>query len=82
MIAKPRFRPLPCKGGWQIHVTWPDTRSEQLSSYPSEAAAISWISNVSDKWAANVTAGNNRAHRRNGRPITQIVADWLPFSDG
>lgn len=78
MIAKPSFRPVPCDGGWQIRVTWPDARTEELSGYPSEADAISWINNVSEKWIVNVTTRNGRCHARNGRSITQIIADWLP----
>ena len=75
MIAKPSFRPVPCNGGWQIRVTWPDARTEQLSGYPSEADAIRWINNVSEKWVVNVTTRNRRA--RNGSSITQIVGDLL-----
>jgi len=82
MIAKPSFRPVPCNGGWQIKVTWPDARTEHLSGYPSEADAIKWINNVSDKWAANVSTRNNRLHTRNGRWIIQIIAARLPFADG
>ena len=75
MIAKPSFRPVPCNGGWQIRVTWPDARTEQLSGYPSEADAIRWINNVSEKWVVNVTTRNRRA--RNGSSITQVVGDLL-----
>ena len=82
MNAKPNFRPVPCNGGWQIHVTWPDARTEVLGGYPSEADAVRWINNVSDKWAANATARNNRLHTRNGRSITQIISGRLPFADG
>jgi hypothetical protein len=38
-------------GGWQILVTRPDARAEQLSGYSSEAEAVKWINNLSDKWA-------------------------------
>ncbi len=48
MNAKPSFRPVPCHGGWQILVTWPDARTEQLSGYSSEAEAVKWINNLSD----------------------------------
>ena len=78
MIAKPSFRPVPVNGGWQIRVTWPDARTEQLGGYPSEADAIRWINNVSEKWIANVTNRRTRCHARNGRSITQIIANLLP----
>ena len=73
MIAKPSFRPVPDNGGWQIRVTWPDARTEQLKGYSTEADAVSWINNVSDKWAATASAG--RRHTRNGRSIIQVVVD-------
>jgi hypothetical protein len=57
MNAKPSFRPVPCPGGWQILVTWPDARSEQLGGYSSEAEAVKWINNVSDKWADRANEG-------------------------
>ena len=41
MNAKPKFRPVyHGNGGWQIHVTWPDARTEVLGGYPSEAEAV------------------------------------------
>ena len=77
MNAKPIFRPVPCNGGWQIHVTWPDARTEQFGGYPSEAEAVRWINNVSDRWTANVVAGNRRRLTRNDRSIIQILAERL-----
>jgi hypothetical protein len=56
MNAKPSFRPVPCHGGWQILVTWPDARTEQLRGYSSEAEAVKWINNLSDKWADKALA--------------------------
>ncbi len=77
MNAKPIFRPVPCNGSWQILVTWPDARTEQFGGYASEAEAVRWINNVSDRWTANVLAGNQRRHTRNGRSIIQIIAERL-----
>ena len=51
MCSKASFRPVPSNGGWQIVVTWPDARTELLGFYSSEADAVRWINNVSDKWA-------------------------------
>src|SRR6266576_1051096 len=56
MNAKPSFRPVPCHGGWQIVVTWPDARTEQLIGYSSEAEAVKWINNLSDRWAVKALA--------------------------
>jgi hypothetical protein len=81
MNAKPSFRPVPCNGSWQIVVTWPDARTELLAGYPSEADAVRWINNVSDRWTANVLAGNQRQRTRNGRPVAQIIAERLHFAD-
>src|SRR5258707_336451 len=39
MSSNASFRPVPCIGGWQIVVTWPDARTEQLGFYSSEADA-------------------------------------------
>ena len=82
MNAKPNFRPVPCNGGWQIHVTWPDARTEVLGGYPSEAEAVRWINNVSNRWTANVLAGNQRRHARNVRSLVQLIADRLHLADG
>jgi len=73
MNAKPSFRPVPCHGGWQILVTWPDARTEQLSGYSSEAEAVKWINNLSDRWADKALAGK-KDRRRNGRAIVQLIA--------
>jgi hypothetical protein len=53
-----------------------------MGGYPSEAEAVRWINNVSDKWTANVLAGNQRQHTRNGRSIVQVIAERLHFADG
>jgi hypothetical protein len=82
MNAKPSFRPVPCDGSWQILVTWPDARTELFGGYPSEAEAVRWINNVSDRWTANVLAGNQRRHTRNGRSLVQVIAKRLHFADG
>ena len=82
MNAKPNFRPVPCNGGWQIHVTWPDARTEVLGGYPSEAEAVRWINNVSNRWTANVLAGNQRSHARNGRSLVRLIAERLHLADG
>ena len=73
MNARPSFRPVPCNGGWQILVTWPDARTEQLGGYSSEAEAVKWINNVSDRWADKALAGK-KDRRRNGRAIVQLIA--------
>ena len=75
MNAKPSFRPVPCNGGWQILVTWPDARTEQLGGYSSETEAVKWINNVSDKWADRALAGKKDRRRTfNGRAIVQLIA--------
>ena len=75
MNAKPSFRPVPCPGGWQILVTWPDARTEQLGGYSSEAEAVKWINNVSDKWADRALAGKKDRRRTfNGRAIVHLIA--------
>ena len=73
MNTRPSFRPVPCHGGWQILVTWPDARTEQLRGYSSEAEAVKWINNLSDKWADKALAGR-KDRRRNGRAIVQLIA--------
>jgi hypothetical protein len=75
MNAKPSFRPVPCPGGWQILVTWPDARTEQLNGYSSEAEAVKWINNLSDKWADKAFAerkGRRRAFK--GKAFLQLIA--------
>jgi hypothetical protein len=75
MNAKPNFRPVPCHGGWQILVTWPDARTEQLGGYSSEAEAVKWINNASDKWADKSLAGKKDRRRTfNARAIVQLIA--------
>ena len=75
MNAKPSFRPVPCPGGWQILVTWPDARTEQLGGYSSEAAAVKWINNASDRWADKALAEKKHRPRGfNGRALVQLVA--------
>jgi len=51
-------------------------------SCPSEAEAVRWMNNVSDRWTANVLAGNQRRHARNGRSLVQLIADRLHLADG
>ena len=77
MNAKPSFRPVPCNGGWQIHVTWPDARTEQLGGYLSEADAVRWINNVSDRWTVSASTGPRRRRTRNGRSFIQTLAERL-----
>jgi hypothetical protein len=75
MNAKPSFRPVPCNGGWQILVTWPNARTEQLGGYSSEAEAVKWINNVSDKWTDKALAGKKYRHRTfNAKAIVQLFA--------
>ena len=75
MNAKPSFRPVPCHGGWQILVTWPDARTEQLSGYSSEAEAVKWINNLSDKWADKAVAGRKGRRRAfKGKAFLQLIA--------
>ena len=75
MNAKPSFRPVPCLGGWQILVTWPAARTEQLRGYSSEAEAVKWINNLSDKWADKALAEKkNRRRTFNGRAFLQLIA--------
>jgi hypothetical protein len=77
MSSKASFRPVPCIGGWQIVVTWPDARTEQLGFYSSEAAAVRWINNVSDKWANKAVVGKKTRRRIfNVGAIVQLVAAW------
>jgi hypothetical protein len=78
MNATPSFRPVPCKGGWQIIVTWPDARTEQVGIYSSEADAVRWISSVSEKWAHKALVGKQRSHHTfDGRAIVQLIAERL-----
>jgi hypothetical protein len=75
MNAKPSFRPVPCNGGWQIFVTWPNARTEQLGGYSSEAEAVKWINNVSDKWTDKALAGKKYRRRTfNAKAIVQLFA--------
>ena len=75
MNAKPSFRPIPCHGGWQILVTWPDTRTEQLVGYSSEAEAVKWINNLSDRWADKALAAKKDRRRAfNGGAFLQLIA--------
>jgi hypothetical protein len=75
MNARPSFRPVPCLEGWQIVVTWPDMRTEQLVGYLSEAEAVKWINNVSDKWTDKALAGKKYKHRTfNARATVQLLA--------
>jgi hypothetical protein len=77
MSSKASFRPVPCIGGWQIVVTWPDARTEQLGFYSSEADAVRWINNVSDKWANKAVVGKKTRRRIfNVGAIVQLVAAW------
>ena len=72
MNAKPSFRPVPCPGGWQILVTWPDARTEQLGGYSSEAEAVKWINNASDGWADKAMAGK-KYRRRGFNAFVQLI---------
>ncbi len=75
MNAKPSFRPVPCHGGWQIVVTWPDARTEQLIGYSSEAEAVKWINNLSDRWAVKALAKKkDRRRTLHGRAFLQLLA--------
>ena len=75
MNAKPSFRPVPCHDGWQILVTWPDARTEQLSGYSSEAEAVKWINNVADKWADKRIGGKKgQASHFQRKSILQLIA--------
>ena len=75
MNAKPSFRPVPCPGGWQILVTWPDARTEQLAGYSSEAEAVKWINNLSDRWAVKALAKKkDRRRTLHGRAFLQLLA--------
>jgi hypothetical protein len=79
MSSKASFRPVPSNGGWQIVVTWPDARTELLGFYSSEAAAVRWINNRSDKWAEKALVGKKRSRRTFNRgAILQQIAEWLP----
>ena len=80
MNAKPNFRPVPRNGGWQIHVTWPDARTEQLGGFLSEAEAVQWINNVSDRWTVSASTGTRRRRTRNSRSIIEIIAERLHFA--
>jgi hypothetical protein len=62
MNPRPSFRPVPCHGAWQILETWPDARTEQLSGYLSEAEAVKWINNVSERWADKALARKKGFH--------------------
>ena len=78
MNARPSFRPVPCNGGWQVLVTWPDARTEQLGGYSSEADAVKWINNVSDKWADKGLAGRKGSRRAfDGRALVQLIVGRL-----
>jgi hypothetical protein len=80
MNARPSFRPVPCHGGWQILVTWPDARTEQLSGYSSEAEAVKWINNVSERWADKALAGKKDRRQRAGNFwFTDIRSGWGAF---
>jgi hypothetical protein len=75
MNATPSFRPVPCHGGWQILVTWSDARTEQLIGYSSEAEAVKWINNLSDRWADKALAAKKDRRRTfNGRAFLQLIA--------
>jgi hypothetical protein len=50
--------------------------TEQLSGYLSEAEAVKWINNVSERWADKALA-RKKDRRRNGRAIVQVIAAAL-----